>query len=80
MKFSINTYFYKFRSDYLLRIWRDNIPPPPRPLPAILGSAAGRAQVSEGRREGVGRKHEEREKMAGGRRASVGGRGKKTDT
>jgi len=52
----------------------------PRAPPAVLGPAAGRAQVSEGRREGVGRKHEEREKMAGGRRASVGGRGKKTNT
>jgi len=49
----------------------------PRAPPGVLGPAAGRAQVSEGRREGVGRKHEEREKMAGGRRASVGGRGKK---
>ena len=65
MKFSINTYFYKFRSDYLLRIWRDNIPPPTRPLPAILGSAAGRAQVSEGRREGAGRRREERERKNG---------------
>ena len=50
----------------------------PRAPPAVLGPAAGRAQVSEWRREGVGRKREEREKMAGGRRASVGGRGKKT--
>ena len=67
----------------------------PRAPPAVLGPAAGRAQVSGApggsweKTTAFGRleleapaehSEREREKMVGERRASVGGRGKKTDT
>ena len=49
----------------------------PRTPPAVLGSAAGRAQVSEECREGAKRRCEEREKMLGREEGISWERGKK---